>query len=47
VAKGLAAYGSTDADRIKGLKSDAIEAALGYPGRTALVHRDDMVLIRG
>jgi len=45
IAKGLAAYGSTDAERIKGLKSDAIEAALGYPGRTALIHRDDMVLI--
>ncbi len=47
MAKGLAAYGAADAERIKGLKSDAIEAALGYPGRTALIHRDDMVLIGG
>ena len=45
IAKGLAAYGAHDADRIKGLKSDATEAVLGYRGRAVLVHRDDLVLI--
>jgi glutamate 5-kinase len=45
LAKGLAAYGAKDADLIKGLKSDATEAVLGYRGRTVLVHRDDLVLI--
>ena len=45
LAKGLAAYGARDADLIKGLKSDATEAVLGYRGRAVLVHRDDLVLI--
>ena len=44
VARGLAAYGATDAARIAGLRSDAVEAALGYRGAAALIHRDDMVL---
>jgi glutamate 5-kinase len=47
VAKGLAAYGARDAELIRGLKSDATEAVLGYRGRTVLVHRDDLVLIDG
>jgi glutamate 5-kinase len=29
---------------IAGHRSDEIEAILGYPGRAALVHRDDMAL---
>ena len=41
---GLAAYGAKDAARIAGLRSGDIEAALGYEGRAALVHRDDMML---
>ena len=41
--KGLARYTSTEAVLIKGRKSGEIEAVLGYPGRAALVHRDDMV----
>ncbi len=44
IARGLAAYGATEAARIAGLRSDAAEAALGYRGATALVHRDDMVV---
>jgi glutamate 5-kinase len=47
IAKGLAAYGATEAGLILGLKSDAIEAVLGYRGRPALVHRDDLVWIGG
>ena len=43
LARGLAAYGSADAAAIKGLRSTAIEAALGYRGPSALIHRDDMV----
>ena len=43
LARGLAAYGSADATAIKGLRSGAIEAALGYRGPAALIHRDDMV----
>jgi glutamate 5-kinase len=44
VARGLCAHGADAARAIAGLRSDAIEAALGYAGPTALVHRDDMVL---
>ncbi len=41
---GLARYTSEEARGIKGRRSGDIEAVLGYPGRAALIHRDDMVL---
>ncbi len=41
---GLTRYGAEEAQQIKGRKSSEIEAILGYPGRAALVHRDDMAL---
>ena len=44
IAHGLARYTSDEAQKIKGQRSSEIEALLGYPGRAALVHRDDMVL---
>ncbi len=44
VAKGLAAYGHDEAAAICGLRSSAIEAALGYRGPSALIHRDDLVM---
>ena len=44
LAKGLARYTSVEAGLIKGRKTGDIEAVLGYPGRAALVHRDDMVI---
>ena len=40
----LVAYGSDDARAIAGVRSDCIPDILGYPGRTAMVHRDDMVM---
>ncbi len=40
----LSGYPSDEARLIAGRQSDEIEAALGHPGRTALAHRDDMVL---
>ncbi len=43
VAKGLAAYGASEARLIMGRRSDAIEALLGYRGPMVLVHRDDLV----
>ncbi|MEO1323969.1 MAG: glutamate 5-kinase [Pseudomonadota bacterium] len=46
IAKGITAYSSEDASRIAGLKSDQIEQELGYRGRPALVHRNDLVLER-
>lgn len=44
VARGLVAYSSADAARIKGHKSREIEAILGYRGRDEMIHRDDLVL---
>jgi glutamate 5-kinase len=45
LARGLSAYGSTDAERIIGHRSDEIEAILGWRGRDELIHRDDLVLL--
>lgn len=44
VAKGVTAYGSEDASRIAGLHTEQVEQELGYRGRPALVHRNDLVL---
>ncbi len=44
LASGLVRYSSTEARAIAGHRSAEIEAILGYPGRAALVHRDDMVV---
>ena len=44
LASGLVRYSSTETRAIAGYRSDAIPAILGYPGRAALIHRDDMVL---
>lgn len=44
LAKGLAGYERSEAEAIKGKQSAQIGAVLGYPGRAALIHRDDMVL---
>lgn len=41
---GLTRYTSEEASAIKGQRSDRIEPILGYPGRAALVHRDDMAI---
>jgi glutamate 5-kinase len=45
VARGLAAYGADDARRIQGLKTADIEAVLGYAPRSAMIHRDNLVLL--
>lgn len=44
LGRGLTRYTDADARAIMGKRSDQIEAVLGYPGRAALIHRDDMVL---
>ncbi len=41
---GLVRYTAGEAAVIRGQRSDRIEALLGYPGRAALVHRDDMAV---
>lgn len=44
LGRGLTRYTAQEAAAIAGKRSGEIEAVLGYPGRAALVHRDDMVL---
>lgn len=44
LARGLSAYSSDDAERIRGRKSGEIEALLGYRGRDEMIHRDDLVV---
>jgi glutamate 5-kinase len=46
VGVGLTRYSAPEARLIAGHRSAEIEALLGYPGRAALVHRDDMALGR-
>ena len=41
---GLSRYGAEEARIIAGHRSGEIERLLGYPGRAALIHRDDMAL---
>ena len=44
LAKGLVRYTAEEAHKIAGHRSREIEEILGYPGRAALIHRDDMVV---
>jgi len=44
IGAALVSYSAEEARAIAGRRSDAIEAVLGYAGRTALAHRDDMVV---
>ena len=44
LGKGLAGYAAVEARAIAGHRSGDMAGILGYPGRAALVHRDDMVI---
>jgi glutamate 5-kinase len=44
VGRGLVAYDAEDAAKIKGRSSSDILSILGFGGRTAMVHRDDLVV---
>jgi glutamate 5-kinase len=44
IARGLCAYSSADAERLRGRKSSEIDALLGFHGRAEIIHRDDLVL---
>lgn len=44
IARGLVSYDAEEARQITGRKSSEIETILGYPGRAAMVHRDDLVM---
>ena len=44
IAKAMVGYNHTEAGNLIGCHSNQIEERLGYPGRAALVHRDDMAI---
>jgi glutamate 5-kinase len=44
IARGLVGYDAEEAHKITGRKSAEIETILGYAGRAAMVHRDDLVM---
>ena len=44
LGQGMTRYTATEARLIAGHRSAQIETILGYPGRAALIHRDDMAL---
>ena len=44
IGRGLTEYSSDEAARLVGVRSDEIEASLGYSGRSVMVHRDELVL---
>lgn len=44
VAKGVVAYGAEDIALIAGQQSEAVVERLGWRGRPAVIHRDDLVL---
>jgi glutamate 5-kinase len=46
IGRGLSRYDASDADKIKGLRSAAIEAALGFTEGPSLIHADDLALVR-
>jgi glutamate 5-kinase len=46
IGRGLIAYSSPEAALIAGRNSMEIAEVLGYSGRAALIHRDDMALLR-
>ena len=45
IGQGLSGYSNFDVQEIKGCKTSEIEKKLGHPGRVALIHIDDLVLI--
>jgi glutamate 5-kinase len=45
IGRGLVGYDIREARAIMGINSRDIESVLGYAGRSAMIHRDDLVLI--
>ena len=44
LGRGLVAFDVEDARKVAGKRTAEIERILGYRGRSAIIHRDDMVL---
>jgi glutamate 5-kinase len=45
IAQGLAEYSSAECDKLKGRRSDEHAAILGYAPRSAVIHRDQLVIL--
>lgn len=45
IAKGIAGYSAAEAKKIRGQKSDALAAILGYAPHDTLIHRDNMAML--
>lgn len=45
IGKGISAWSADHCRAIMGRKSDEIESVLGYRGRPAIIHRDDLALV--
>lgn len=45
IARGLAEYSSAETDQLKGRRSDEHQEILGYSPRSAVIHRDQLVLL--
>jgi glutamate 5-kinase len=45
IARALSSFTSNEIDKIKGLQSDQIENILGYPSKSEIVHKDDIVIL--
>ena len=45
IARGLSGYDTAELSRLMGLRNDSHGAVLGYAPRSAVIHRDQMVLL--
>ncbi len=45
IAQGITAFSSLDVERVKGKHSSEVESILGFSGRDAIIHIDDLALI--
>jgi len=45
IARGLSSFTSNEIDKIKGLQTSQIEQSLGYPSKSEILHKDDIVIL--
>ena len=45
LARGLSSFTSSEINKIKGKQSTDIENILGYPSKSEIIHKDDMVIL--
>ena len=45
LARGLSSFTSIEIEKIKGKQSSEIQNILGYPSKSEIIHKDDMVIL--